>query len=120
MLNYNIYEILLKVANRYNLELKYHYDSEYYNHFLVEEQKSVFINHFVERMYSNRLYVDVTPSYVYFEIHSNGDRLCRCSTKIYKKTEVVVILKKIEQYLRDCHDYCDFLYNLATILRQMG
>lgn len=118
MLDYNIYEILLKVANRYNLELKCHYDSEDCDHFLVEEQKSVFINHFVERMYRNRLYVDVTPSYVYFEIHGDGNR--SCSMKIYKKTELAIILKKIEQYLRDCHDYCDFLYNLATILRQMG
>jgi len=118
MLNYNIYEILLKVANRYNLELKCHYDSEDYNHFLIEERKSVFINHFVERIYRNRLYIDVTPSYVYFEIHSNGNRLC--SMKIYKKTKVAIVLKKIEQYSRDYHDYCDFLYDFATILRQMG
>lgn len=118
MLNYNIYEILLKVASRYNLELKCPYDSEYCNHFLIEEKKSVFISHFIERMYRNRLYVDVTPSYVYFEIHSNGNRLC--SMKIYKKTEVAIILKKIEQYSRDCHDYCNFLYNFATTLRQIG
>lgn len=118
MLNYNIYEILLKVANRYNLELKCIYGSEDYDHFLVEEQKSVVINHFVTSTYRNRLYVDVTPRCVYFEIHSNGNVLC--SMNIYKKTEVTIILKKIEQYSRDCHDYCDFLYNLATILRQIG
>lgn len=117
MLNYNIYEILLKVANRYNLELKYSYDSEYCDHFIIEEQKSAFINHFVERMHRCRLYVDVTPSYVHFEIYSNRNRLCRM--KIYKKTKVIIIFKKIEQYSRDCHDYCDFLYDFATILRQM-
>lgn len=118
MLNYNIYEILLKVANKYNLELKSYnlYDSEYCNHFLIEERKSVFINHFVERMYRNRLYVDVAPSFVYFEIHSNR---ISCSMKIYKKTKVAIILKKIEQYSRDCHDYCNFLYDFATILRQI-
>lgn len=118
MLNYNICEILLKVANRYNLELKYSYDSEYCNHFFIEEQKSVFINHFVERMYRNRLYVDVTPGYVYFEIHGNGN--ISCSMKIYKKTELNIILKKIEQYSRDCYNYCDFLYDFATFLRQIG
>ena len=119
MLNYNIYEILLKVANKYNLELKYHYDSEYRNHFIIEERKSVFINHFVERIYRNKLYVDVTPSFVYFEIYENENRLL-CSMKIYKKTELDIVLKKIEQYSRDCHDYCDFLYDFATFLRQMG
>lgn len=118
MLNYNIYEILLKVANRYNLELSCNYDNEYCDHFLIEEEKSVFVNHFVERMYRNRLYVDVTPSCMYFEIYGNGNRLC--SVKIHKKTKVAIILKKIEQYSRDCHDYCDFLYNFVTILRQMG
>lgn len=118
MLDSNIYEILLKVTNRYNLELKCHYDCEDYDYFLVEEQKSVVINHFVERTYRNRLYVDVTPSCVYFEIYKNENRLCRM--EIYKKTELDIVLKKIEQYLRDCHDYCDFLYNLATILRQIG
>lgn len=118
MLNYNIYEILLKVANKYNLELKHYYDSEYCNHFLISEQKGVFINHFVERMYRNRLYVDVTPNWVYFEIYGNEN--WSCSMKIYKKTELDIVLKKIEQYSRDCHDYCDFLYNLITILRQIG
>lgn len=68
-------------------------------------------------MYRNELYVNVTHSYVNFEIHSNGNRLCRM--KIYEKTKVAIILKKIEQYSRDYHYYCDFLYNFATILRQM-
>lgn len=118
MLDYNICEILLKVANRYNLELKYSYDSEYCDHFLIEKRKSVFINHFVETIYRNRLYVDVTPCWMYIEIYGNEN--LSCSMKIYKKTEAAIILKKIEQYSRDCHDYCDFLYNLATTLRQIG
>lgn len=118
MLNYNIYGILLKVANKYNLELKYYYDSEYCNHFLIEEQKSVFPNPFVEKIYRNSLYVDTTFDCICFEIYNNYKKVCH--VEIHEERKIRVILKNMERHYKDCQNYCDFLYSLAIYLKKKG
>lgn len=39
MLDDSVFETLLKIANRYNLQLKCSYDETYRNHFFIAEKK---------------------------------------------------------------------------------
>lgn len=114
MLKHDIFETLLKIANRYDLELKYPYYESYFNHFLIEEKKTEFKTPFVE-ISRNGLYVDAKPNWVSIEIYVDNKTLCYIN--IYNK-DIPVILKKMEQYLEDCDNYYDFLKNFAIFLRQ--
>jgi hypothetical protein len=113
-----VYETLLKVAYRYNLQLKYSYDTERCNHYLIDEDKSERPNFFVEKIYRNRLYVDVNFDCICFEIYSNDKRLCR--VEIHEEIKVRVILKYIARHDKDYRNYRDFLYNLAIYLKKKG
>lgn len=118
MLNYNIYEILLQVANRYNLQLKCFCDTERCGHFLIKEERSEFPNPFVEKIYRNSLYVDTTFDCICFEIYNNYKKVCH--VEIHEERKIRVILKNMERYYKDCQNYCDFLYSLAMYLKKKG
>jgi hypothetical protein len=113
-----VYETLLKVAYRYNLQLKYSHDTERYNHYLIEEERSEFLPFFVEIIHRNRLYVDVRFNCICFEIYSNYKRLCR--VEIHEEIKVRNVLKYIARHDKDYRNYRDFLYNLVIYLKKKG
>lgn len=118
MLYDGVYETLLNVAYRYNLQLKYSHDTERYNHYLIEEDRSEFLTYFVERIHRNRLYVDVGFNCICFEIYTNDKRLC--SVEIHEEIKARVVLKNIALHYKDYRNYRDFLYNLAIYLKKKG
>lgn len=118
MLYDGVYETLLKVAYRYNLQLKCSHDAERYNHYLIDEDKSEYPNFFVEKIYRNRLYVDVSSNCICFKIYSNDKRLCY--VEIHEEIKARVVLKNIALHYKDCRNYRDFLYNLAIYLKKKG
>lgn len=118
MLNNDIYKTLRNVAHKYNLPLKYSYDRECYEHFLIEEDRSKSLNLFVEKIYRNRLYVDITFDCLHIEIYGNNKKFC--DVAIHAEEKAMSILKYINKHYKECHNYCDFLYNLAIALRRIS
>lgn len=118
MLNNDVLETLLKVANRYNLQLKCSCETERCNHFLIEEERSESQNPFVEKIHRNSLYVDTTFDCICFEIYINHKKLYH--VEIHEERKIRVILKNIARHYKDCQNYYDFLYNLAIYLKKKG
>lgn len=118
MLCNDVLEILLIVANRYNLQLKCSCDTERCSHFLIKEERNTFPNPFVEKIHRNSLYVDTTFDCICFEIYNNYKKLCH--VEIHEERKVRAILKNIKRHYKDCRNYYDFLYNLAIYLEKKG
>jgi hypothetical protein len=111
MMNDKIYEILHKVAKRYDLQLECHYNlkSSDITYSIVEER------HMVSKTKINKFYIDWMSDHTRITMYSGRTRLC--FMHVYDEEEINDIFKKIELCLETCYNFTNFLYGFVDCLR---
>jgi hypothetical protein len=116
MMNDKIYEILHKVAKKYDLQLEcsYNLKSNDVTYSIVEERHMV-SNYFVEKTKINKFYIDMMSDHIRIVMYSGRTRLC--FMHVYDEEKINDIFKKIELCLETCYNFTNFLYGFVDCLR---